>query len=239
MNLLLLHPAELDADQRFQLPASDRRAQHLLRILKLEVGAQIGAGVLNGLMGTATLVSKDSSTLIFLAELTVPAPPPLELTLIIGLPRPKMLRRIIQSIASLGVKEIILLNTYKVEKSYWQSPWLQTEQLQRQCLLGLEQARDTQLPEIHQYKLFKPFVEDVLPQLTKHRDAWFAHPGVTEAIPKGSANMILAIGPEGGFTPYEVEKLGESGMQGFHIGNRILRVETVIPALIGHFFFSY
>ena len=110
--------------------------------------------------------------------------------------------------------------------------------MREQCLLGLEQAIDTRLPAIRHFKLFKPFAEDHLPTIIGNRQGWFAHPGMSLGIPPAPAEMVLAIGPEGGFTPYETEKLAAAGMRGFHIGSRILRMETAIPAILGRFYLS-
>ncbi|PCH92113.1 hypothetical protein COB80_00750 [Candidatus Kaiserbacteria bacterium] len=91
-------------------------------------------------------------------------PKALPLTLIIGLPRPKMLKRIIQTATTMGVKNLYFIHSWKVEKSFWQTPWLKEEKILENCILGLEQGKDTQLPEIHLKKRFKPFVEDELPE---------------------------------------------------------------------------
>ena len=110
-------------------------------------------------------------------------PPPLPLTLILAMPRPKMLRRTLQSISSLGVKQIYLINSARVEKSFWQTPFLGDEALQNELLLGLEQARDTVMPEIYQRKLFKPFVEDELSEIIGNSQAYVAHPsGLNTAL---------------------------------------------------------
>ncbi|WP_205883596.1 16S rRNA (uracil(1498)-N(3))-methyltransferase, partial [Pseudomonas viridiflava] len=87
------------------------------------------------------------------------------LTLLLPLPRPKMLRRVFQTVATMGVPKVILLNSYRVEKSFWQTPFLEPHAIREQLILGLEQARDSVLPEIVIEKRFKPFVEDRLPQL--------------------------------------------------------------------------
>ncbi len=236
MNLLLLAPEEISDRSTARLLRSDRRAVHICQVLKLQPGDNLKVGVIGGNMGVARYEVASPDSLTFSLVLDQSPPPPLDLTLIVGLPRPKTMRRVIQSIAALGVKDLILLNTYKVEKSYWQSPWLQAETLHEQCLLGLEQAMDTAVPRIRQFKLFKPFVEDTLPEVLHHRSGWFAHPKAEHGIPSDAERLVLAIGPEGGFTPYEVGKLTEAGMQGFHLGPRILRVETVIPSLVGRLF---
>jgi RsmE family RNA methyltransferase len=48
----------------------------------------------------------------------------------------------------------------------------------------------------------------------------------------------LAIGPEGGFIPYEIEKLQQAGFAGVHLGARILRVENAVTALVSRLFTS-
>jgi 16S rRNA U1498 N3-methylase RsmE len=48
--------------------------------------------------------------------------------------------------------------------------------------------------------------------------------------------VTLAIGPEGGFIPYEVEKLFGCGFNAVHMGERILNVETAVPALIARLY---
>src|SRR5439155_24423444 len=85
----------------------------------------------------------------------------LPLTLVLALPRPKVLNRVIAGAVSLGVKRIFLINAWRVEKSYWKSPRL--DHLHDQAILGLEQAKDTILPQIDTRRLFRPFVEDELP----------------------------------------------------------------------------
>jgi RsmE family RNA methyltransferase len=132
------------------------------------------------------------------------------------------------------VKEIIMINSWRVDKSYWQSPSLKPEALREQLILGLEQARDTILPNIQLQQRFKPFVEDDLPELAADSCALVAHPGSSEPCPANVQRKItLAIGPEGGFTPYEVDLLVNAGLNQVHLGARPLRVETAVPALIG------
>lgn len=237
MNLMLLWNAEVLADSSFKLTANDRRARHIQQVLQLQPGDSLKAGIIDGLMGKATLQSIENNALVFTSHFHELPPAPLDLTLIIGLPRPKMMRRIIQSVSALGVKDIVFVNTYKVEKSYWQTPWLSPQNLIEQSLLGLEQAVDTQIPRISQFKLFKPFVEDHLQVIMNGREGWFAHPGMFAPVPETPKKMVLVIGPEGGLTPYEVDKLRTAGLRGFHFGRRILRMETAIPAILGRLFF--
>jgi RsmE family RNA methyltransferase len=124
-----------------------------------------------------------------------------------------------------------------VEKSYWQSPVLDSDALQEQLVLGLEQARDTMLPEALLRPLFKPFVEDELPGLIKGSLPLVAHPVASVLCPRDVKSAVtLAIGPEGGFIPYEIEKLVACGFTVVQMGERILSVETAVPALISRLY---
>lgn len=235
MNLLLLLPSDFMTPGTVELV--DRRKDHLLQVHRAQVGNQVRVGLLDGLQGEAVITALTDDKVCLSVALEKVSPPALPLTLIIALPRPKMLKRIFQTIATMGVKELILLNSYRVEKSYWQTPWLNEESIQEQLRLGLEQGVDTHLPKVRLVKRFKPFVEDELPALCRGKRALVAHP--KEAIPCPSASndeTLLVIGPEGGFIDYEVEKLNRAGCQTIHLGPRILRVETAVPVLLAKLF---
>lgn len=124
-----------------------------------------------------------------------------------------------------------------MEKSFWQTPFLQPEAIREQLILGLEQARDSVLPQIVIEKRFKPFVEDRLPQLAEGTLGLVGHPGDFPACPRAVEQPVtLAIGPEGGWIPYEVDLLRQSGLQPVQLGERILRVETAVTALLARLF---
>ncbi len=166
------------------------------------------------------------------------APPAkLPLTVILALPRPKVLRRVLRSLSAMGIPRVILLNCFRVEKSYWSSPVLHPEFLKEQIILGLEQAGDTQLPVIALRPLFKPFVEDELPGLAKGTLSFVAHPAASQSCPRDIKHAAtIAFGPEGGYIPYEIEKFIACGFTPVRISDRILNVETAVPAAIARLF---
>lgn len=235
MNLLLLEEADFVAPDRVVL--ADRRFTHMQDIHRVAVGDTLRVGRINGLMGSATVVRLAPHE----AELEVgfdqQPPAKLPLTLVLAVPRPKMLRRLFQTVATLGVPRLILVNSYKVEKSFWQTPFLNPETVRENLVLGLEQARDTVLPEVIMEKRFKPFVEDRLPAIADGTLGLVGHPGPYPACPRAVEGPVtLAIGPEGGWIPYEVELLGKAGLAPVQLGERILRVETAVTALLARIF---
>ncbi len=235
MNLILLEPGDYLSPGVVRL--NDRRATHIRETLGAEPGAQLRVGDLNGLIGFGELL-RDGDDGVELAVNCTEAPPPkLPLTILLGLPRPKMLRRVLRTAAEIGVAKLVLLNTWKVDKSYWQTPSLEENTLRSFLREGLEQARDTVLPEVILARRFKPFVEDELPVLLENSRGLVAHPGDFAPCPIGiETPCTLAIGPEGGFTHYEFELLQQQGMSPVQIGARILRVETALPVLATRLF---
>lgn len=235
MNTLLYSDADVTASG--QITIRDHRLQHLTKILKVEVNQTLRVGKLNGKLGAGKVVSISGGEIVVSVEVALAPPAKLSLTLVLALPRPKMLRRILRTVAELGVPDLHLINSYRVEKSYWKTPALEDDKVREYFVQGLEQARDTVLPRLHLHQRFKPFVEDELPELIGKSRALAAHPGDYPLCPRGiSGDLLLAIGPEGGFIPYEVEKLEEAGCDIVSLGSRILRVENAVTSLIGRLF---
>ncbi len=232
MNLLLLTPEDFINKETLRI--SDRRSEHLRKILKVSPGQKITAGMINGSLGVATImaIEQKSICLSFVAEREPPAP--FCCTLILALPRPLMLKRILQSVTSLGVKDIHLIQTEAVEKSYWNSSDLSDTTIQQQLLLGLEQSIDTRIPSVTLHRHFKTFTSQVLPNLAKDAYALIAHPGEHMPCPANKHEpTVLAIGPEGGFTTKEIDIFTQHGFSKVQIGPRILRVETAVNVLLG------
>lgn len=235
MNLLLLEDDDFVSPGRAILRG--RRLQHLHDVQRVNPGDEIRVGHINGLLGRGRIDCLSSQAAEIQVCLDSPPPPGLPLTLIIALPRPKMIKRIVQTCATMGVKELIFINSYRVEKSYWQSPLLSEEKLREQLLLGLQQSVDTLLPKVQQRNRFKPFVEDELPQLCRKRRALVAHPRASATCPQPeNAATVLLIGPEGGFIDYEIDKLEAAGCEAIQLGPRILRTETAVPVLLARLF---
>ncbi len=236
MNLILLFKEDFINPHQVRL--NGRRLAHINAVHRATTGDTLTVGLLNGLIGSGTISQIDHTCITMDVALTTPPPIPLPLTLVLALPRPNMLKRTLQTCATMGVKKLILLNTHRVEKSYWQSPQLSKENIEHNFILGLEQAKDTLMPEIYFEKKFKHFIENRLNTLCKNKLALIAHPHSKNNCPSQLIEeTILFIGPEGGFIESEVEQLKQAGCKSIHIGERILRVETAVPVLLSKLFY--
>ena len=238
MNLILLFPDDFASDGTVLL--TGRRARHVHEVLRARVGDGLAVGRINGRLGRGTVLSVEPDEVRLSATLSEDPPPPAGLDLLLAMPRPKVLRRVLQTAASLGARRIVLVNARRVEKSYFDTPFLEPVEIERNLVLGLEQARDTVLPEVVVRKLLRPFVEDELEAFWPRASCarLLAHPtavrGPEDALLRepGSA-AVLAIGPEGGWIPFELDLLEAHGFRPFSLGPRILRVETAVPFAFG------
>jgi RsmE family RNA methyltransferase len=235
MNIVLLEPGDfVDADR---VHLRDRRLDHVRQIHRVQTGDELRVGVLGGGVGRGKIKQLDENLLEMTIRIEAGPPSPLPVRLILALPRPKVLNRVIAAACSMGVREIDLINSWRVEKSYWESPRLSDENLRLQCILGLEQAGDTILPAIRLHRLFSPFIRHALPKITEGRLALLAHPGEESESPRNVTQpVVLAVGPEGGFIQREVDTFRDSGFTTVCLGPRILRVETAIAYFMGRLF---
>ena len=236
MNLVLLSENDfMVGGERVRIVG--RRLKHVLEVHHASPGDELCVGMLGGEIGKGRITGLTADCLEMEVRFGLAPPRSLPVTLLLALPRPKVLKRTLITASSMGVKKIILINSYRVEKSFWQSPALINENIERQLLLGLEQARDTVLPEVIARPLFKPFVEDELPAIIRETTALLAHPQGSALCPRGLKEPVtLAVGPEGGFIPFEIEKFTACGFLPVRMGERTLSVEAAVPALLSRLF---
>jgi len=227
MNIILFDKSEI-VESRVTL--SDERFIHMRDVLKVEKGNSVKVGIIDGKIGTGKVVALDDTKIVLELDCTDNPSKKLPITLVCTLPRPATLKKVLYSAVSLGVGEIHFINANKVEKAYWDSKRHTPEFLRQTIIDALQQCKDTVFPKIHFHRLFKPFCEDELPHLVKDV-VFFAHPG-GEKLSKHFDHAVIIIGPEGGFTDYEVSLL-EHCAEKIDLGSRILRVEHAVTFAIG------
>ena len=236
MNLLLLQDADFQPDGTVQM--TGRRAQHAREVLRAEPGETLRVGKVGGLVGTGEVLENTPGLLRLRVSLTDPPPPRPGVDLVLAIPRPKALKRVLPAAAQLGVDRVVLVNAARVEKSYFDSKVLDAGFIEELLLQGLEQARDTRLPEVLIRERFRPFVEDELDALFGAQALrLLPHPPAPQPLTRvgvqEAPRVVLAVGPDGGWVPFEANLLEVHGFRPFSLGPRILRVETAVPVLLG------
>ena len=234
MNLLLLEPGELGGGGRVLL--SGRRAEHLLRVLKVETGRSLRLGVIDGGTGRGEVTAlPGDGTVELRVEVTGPATPRAGIDLIVALPRPQALHRILQSVAAMRVDRLALVNAWRVEKSFFHSPSLRSEKIRRHLVLGAEQGVTTRLPEVRIEPLLVPFVRE-RPRRSSAGRRYILHPEAKVPFEETGVStpgpVEIAIGPEGGWIDREIATFGEVGFEPVLLGPWILRVETAVVAAL-------
>ena len=230
---------------------SDVRAEHVLNVLHGEVGQTLKTGVVDGLIGTSVIERIEGGAVTVRCTHETPALAPW-IDLVLAPPRPRVMKRLLPQLASLGVRRIVLVGAEKVEKAFWGAQLLKEEIYRPLLIDGLQQAGTTAVPTIETFKSFKHFVERKLDTHFEGQSTRIvAHP---EKAPLGEATLlslperardrqkrqecrfpevpVLAVGPEGGWTDEEVERLEAKGFARMSLGPRILRTDTALIALL-------
>ncbi len=236
MNLILLEPGEIQQDGHAVLTGN--RARHVREVLRTAEGGWIRIGVVDGPLGMAR-VAEAGDGLRLHCELTDCVPPVPRVDLLLAMPRPKVMNRLWPVLASLGVGQILVSNAWKTERSYFDTHVLEPEHIREGLIEGLQQARDTRVPRVSVHPQFKKLVEDGLESVGPYAARLVAHPGAggfpreqLAALPAGG-RVLLAVGPEGGWTPFERELLGAHGFEAISWGPRALRTDTACVVLLG------
>lgn len=121
MNIVLLEPEDVQSDT--WSIHSKRQLQHLREHLDITVGQNLKVGIRNGVRYITEIVSINEHEVRIRPIREEAVPTKLPVHLILALPRPKVLRRLIMDSVTLGVEKISLIHSYRVDKSYWQTPF--------------------------------------------------------------------------------------------------------------------
>jgi len=236
MNLIILGDADGVGENRYSV--TDGRADHLRQVLGVAPGDTVEVGFVDGPVGSARIEAVEAGrVLLEVVETRKVAPPCPEIDLVCALPRPQTLKKVLFTAAMMGVRSLHLIRANRVEKSYFQSPLLQPENMRSHLIEGLAQGKRTRLPRVEVHGRFRPFFEDYVPS----RQGGFpsvrlvadpeAESGL-EADASGCDELLVAIGPEGGWVPFELEVMRRAGFRAFRLGPWMLRVEHAVTAVL-------
>ena len=219
------------------------RAEHVMNVLHGEIGQVLKTGEIDGKIGTSVIKSISSlPSSVSSPEITVScshsqasiAP---WVDLILAPPRPRVMKRLLPQLATMGVGRIFLVGAKKVEKDFWGATLLKPENYRPLLIDGLMQAGTSILPTLETRRNFRKFVKEELDALWPEAKRIVAHPydgnrTIEQSEQSNNRTILLAIGPEGGWTDEEVALLEEHGFARYSLGSRILRTDTATIALL-------
>ena len=219
------------------------RAEHVMNVLHGEVGQILKTGEIGGFIGTGVITGITCPpSSVSSPEITVACSHDKRslrpwVDLILAPPRPRVMKRLLPQLATMGVGRISLVGAKKVEKDFWGATLLKPENYRPLLIDGLMQAGTSILPTLETRRNFRKFVKEELDTLWPEAKRIVAHPydgNRTIEQPERSNNraILLAVGPEGGWTDEEVTLLEEHGFARYSLGSRILRTDTATIALL-------
>ena len=214
----------------------DVRAEHVLGVLHGEVGQTLKTGEVNGRIGTAEIVKiEDRAVTVRVCHDRESLKPWVDLVL--APPRPRVMKRLLPQLATMGVGRIFLVGAKKVEKDFWGATLLKEENYRPLLIDGLMQGGTSVLPTLETRRNFRKFVAEELDGLCPSSRRLVAHPygaAATRTLehPNNQTILTLAVGPEGGWTDEVVELLEAHGFARYSLGPRILRTDTAVIALL-------
>ncbi|MEE9431963.1 MAG: RsmE family RNA methyltransferase [Melioribacteraceae bacterium] len=235
MNIIILTKNDRVDETTYSI--DDNRATHIIKILKSKVGDVLEIGLLNDSIGKSEVVDlNDGIVKLKILELSKYTTPQYCIDLILALPRPQTLKKVLATIATMGINNLYLIRSEKVEKSYFHSPLLEEKNYSKYLLEGLSQGKRVDLPKVTIHKKFKQFFENSFLQKNETSVKLLAHPDedifLNKKMLNNNNNIILAIGPEGGWNDFEINFMAEKGFQKFKLSKNILRVETAVTAAL-------
>ena len=235
MNIIILTASDKINENNYEI--SDHRFIHLKSIIKAEINDIIEVGILNGPIGTARIHElSEKSALLEIIEYRAHIEKLPQIDLILALPRPQTLKKVLQTCATMGISNLHLIRSEKVEKSYFHSPLLEEKNYTKYLIEGLSQGKRTILPKVSIHKRFKTFFNDEFKNTTQNKLCLIAHPNTENYLNKipltNFKKFLLAIGPEGGWNDFELNFMEDFGFDKYKLTQSILRVENAVTASI-------
>ena len=127
------------------------------------------------------------------------------------MPRPKAMKRLWAQIAAIGVNRVFIINSHRVEQSYFDSHVLKFDNYHRLLIEGLSQSGESHIPKIRIYNKFNSLFDDMANVNYSNHFKLLANPFAKHTIYDKSkiieefGKILIAVGPEGGWIQSEMD----------------------------------
>lgn len=217
---------------------SEEESRHALKALRVKPGEVIWLTDGNGTFHEARVTETDKRNCWFQTERTLPDTPRWKGRIRIAVAPTKNADRtewLLEKATEIGVDEFILLKCAHAERKS-----VNRERLERIAISAMKQSYKASKPVITEMTAFDDFLQMLAPdtqRLIAHcHEADDKDPDSFDLTPAASvflgdivepdADTVVAIGPEGDFSPEEVEKALKNGFRAVSLGESRLRTET-------------
>jgi 16S rRNA (uracil1498-N3)-methyltransferase len=210
---------------------SGDEAEHLVRVLRAEVGAVYEISDNKSLyLAEVEVARKSLVSFKVLEELPMP-PPEAEIILLAALIKFDRFEWMVEKATELGVSEIRPYEAVRSERGLLQASAKRSRRWEKIAHEASQQARRSRLPVVAEGALFREAIElDASVKLMLDEDSsaaiWKSFPEARSAADR----IALLLGPEGGFTAEERAAAHASGWQSCSLGGTVLRAETAAAA---------
>jgi 16S rRNA (uracil1498-N3)-methyltransferase len=205
-------------------------ARHLAQVLRTQVGQEFDLAT-GGEVRRGKVVSVQPDRVEFELGEAVAQSEQAHITVAISIFKFDRMEWAIEKCAELGVARIIPVIADRTEKHLAGASAKRVERWRRLVKQAAEQSRRTSSPEIAEPIKFKgvPAVTSASRIVLSEVEQEVM---LKDAIPQDASSVLLAFGPEGGWTGQELAAFREGGWKSASLGNTILRVETAVIAAV-------
>ncbi len=210
-------------------------AAHLVRVLRLATGDHCTLFNGDGRDCEARIVGTSKREVLaeIVQEREIDIESPLRMTLLQGIARGEKMDLIVQKATELGVHAIVPVISERSEvKLDAQRAGKRHAHWRGVAIAACEQSGRTRIPTLDPPQLLQAAVAGTASDALKLTlDPGGQHAVASLALDR-TTGLVIAIGPEGGWSPRDRQLLQGAGFIGLRLGPRILRTETAGLAAI-------
>jgi 16S rRNA (uracil1498-N3)-methyltransferase len=211
---------------------------HISRVLRLTAGDLIGVFDDQGWEHEAAIrrVDADHAEFEVLRSCEAQRESPLNLTVAVALTKGEKMDFVVEKATELGAHAVVpVLSAHTVPRLDERKRTKREERWKKIALAAAKQCGRSRVPEILAVCAYSDFISRPAGSTLKLLFWENATQHTLEQLhaqESGARSVILAIGPEGGFAPEEVELARRYGYRPVSLGRRILRAETAAVAAL-------